>query len=162
MLRPRSGLHEKFGRKGLEMNELLLRNLITISEEHPYHRFIGVKVEKAAGGMCRMRFSPSENTLNMAGVVHGGIYYTVLDLAAFLASASLFADDQLTVTSDINVSVMKAVAAGEMTVEAKVLKMGRRSCFIDSRIFDRDGDMAAIGRITKAVLPFPRMREMLS
>jgi uncharacterized protein (TIGR00369 family) len=149
-------------RKEIDMDELLLRNLILKTEDHPYHRFIGVKVEKAGEGICRIRFSPSKNTLNLAGVVHGGIYYTVLDMAAFLASSSLVSNDQLTVTSDINVSVMRAVAAGDMTAEAKVLKMGGRSCFIDSRIFDKDGNMVAIGRVTKAILPFPKMKEMLA
>lgn len=142
------------------MDESLLSKMVEKVHELPFHRFMGIKVDDYGKGSCRLRFSVTENTRNAFGAVHGGIYYSVLDLAAFIASASVAPDDRLLVTSDINVSVLSAVHEGELTVRAKVLKMGKRVCFIESRAFDKDDNLVAIARVTKSVIPLPQMAEL--
>ncbi|MFB3924776.1 MAG: PaaI family thioesterase [Syntrophales bacterium] len=143
------------------MEKPLLEKLIKKTENHPYHKFIGLRVMEEWKGSCRIKFSPSGNTRNLTGVVHGGIYYTVLDVAAFVASATVIPDERLTVTSDINISVLAAVSEGDIIVDARVLKTGKRNCIIDSRAFDSNGNLVAIARVTKSIIPFPQMKELL-
>ena len=48
-----------------------------------------------------------------------------------------------------------------LKVEAKVIKMGRRNCFTESRVSDEDGNVIAMGLITKAIVPFMKFKEIL-
>ena len=143
--------------KGAEfMNETSMKKLVDKMHDLPYHRFIGLRIRSWEYGRSELTFPLSESTRNAYGAVHGGIYYTACDLAAFIATATLLPDDYFSVTSDINVSVMAAVLEGNLTVRCTVLKRGKRNCYADSRVFDKDGNLVAIGRITKAIIPVPR------
>ncbi len=135
------------------MDKDKLEKLVQEISDQPYHKFIGFRVEEIGGEKCILRFSPSKNTLNYYGSIHGGIYYTVLDAAAFfLCLSKLNYDEQLPVTSNISVSVVKAVSEGDLRVEAKILKLGKRNCYLESRAFDKDGDLVAVCVITKAIV----------
>lgn len=132
-----------------EKRDKLIRDIANLE----YHKFINVVIEKVDEGKSELRLSPSKNTLNFYGFIHGGIYYSVLDLAAFIACVSKLNEEQVPVTSNINVSVMKAVSSGDLRIEAKILKLGKKTCFLESKAFDKDGDLVATSLITKAIVP---------
>ncbi len=138
------------------MNEASMKKLIETVENLPYHRFIGLKVASWEEGRVELTFPLSEATRNAYGAVHGGIYYTSCDVAAFVAVATLLPDDYFSVTSDINVSVMAAVLEGDLTVKCEVLKKGKRNCYVASRVLDKNGKLVVVARITKALIPVPR------
>jgi len=133
-----------------------MKKLIETVENLPYHRFIGLKVASWEEGRVELTFPLSEATRNAYGAVHGGIYYTSCDVAAFVAVATLLPDDYFSVTSDINVSVMAAVLEGDLTVKCEVLKKGKRNCYVASRVLDKNGKLVVVARITKALIPVPR------
>ena len=126
----------------------------------PYHRFMGMKIEEYGNGCCLVRVAVGENILAPFGAVHGGILYSLCDVAGAIASFTRLTLGYLAVTADINVSILSAVSSGELDIEAKVLKMGRRSCFIDSRAMQGQ-ELVAVARITKTIIPFPRMKTIL-
>ncbi len=138
------------------MNESSMKELVAKIENLPYHRFIGLKVISWGNGRSEMMFPLAEPTRNAFGAVHGGIYYTACDVAAFIATATLVPEDCLSVTSDFNASVLAAVLDGDLKVSSRVLKKGKRNCYVESSVFDKDGRLAAVARITKALIPEPR------
>jgi uncharacterized protein (TIGR00369 family) len=149
--------HEEIDLKGANsVNNASMKKLIERMENLPYHRFIGLKVVSWEEGRVELTFPLSEATRNAYGAVHGGIYYTACDVAAFIAAATLLPDDHFSVTSDINVSVMAAVLEGDLTVKCEVLKKGKRNCYVASRVLDKDGKLVVAARITKALIPIPR------
>lgn len=141
------------------MEKTACEKMVRLISKHPYHRFIGMKIEASGDGEARVAFSVSDHILNNFGAVHGGYFYTVCDVAAFVAAMTLVPDGYIAVTSDINVSVMSPVHSGDLITSAKVLKLGKRTCFIESRI-ECEGRLIAVARITKSVVPFPGMREL--
>jgi uncharacterized protein (TIGR00369 family) len=138
------------------MNERSMKKLVDKMENLPYHRFIELKVSSWGDGWSELTFPLSESTRNAFGAVHGGIYYTACDVAAFIATASLMSDGYFAVTSDINVSVLSAVLEGSLTVKSEVLKKGKRNCYVESRVLDQDGKLVAAARITKVFLCLPK------
>jgi uncharacterized protein (TIGR00369 family) len=143
------------------MNKILMEKLVDRMQNLPYHRFIGINIVSWGEGVSQISFSASNNNLNPYGAMHGGIYYTVCDVAAYLAATSLVPDDKVAVTTDINVSVLSSVSQGNLTVKGSVIKMGKRICFIDSRVFDQNDNLIAIARVTKSIIPFA-MAELLT
>lgn len=123
----------------------------------PYHQFIDIKVTAAEDGRAEIRVPVKEQLINLVGMVHGGIHYTLCDLVAFAAAWSVFKGEQLLVTSDISVSVLAAqaiVPGAELVAKAELLKAGRRLVFVDSKIYNGEGTLLAVGRVTKTALPW--------
>jgi uncharacterized protein (TIGR00369 family) len=127
----------------------------------PYHRFIGLMITGYGDGYCRISVPVSENVLNPCGAVHGGIIYSLCDVAAYIAVSTTLADDQLAVTSDINASLLSAVMQGTLLVEAKIIKAGKRICYLEARVTDAEGNLIAVSRVTKSVIAYPQMKDLL-
>lgn len=121
-------------------------------EDLPYHNFIGVEVTDVGKGYAEVRVPVKDKVLNANGAVHGGIYYTICDLAASSALWTMVNEDQFFVTNDINVSVLAAVYQGEITAKANILKVGKRLAYIEASVFDESDQLVAASRITKTIL----------
>ena len=126
-----------------------------------FHRFIGLTITGYGNGYCSIRVPVSENVLNPCGVVHGGIIYSLCDVAAYIAASTTLADDQLAVTSDINASLLSAAMQGSLRVEANVIKVGKRICYLEARVTDTEGNLIAVSRVTKSIIAYPKMKDLL-
>jgi len=121
----------------------------------PLHRFMGFSVKSSGEGRCVIEMPVSPNILGPYNVVHGGIFYTMCEVASSIAAASVMPEDKLAVTFDINISVLKSVSKGSLLIEAWVLKLGKRTCFMEARITDDTGEPAAAGRVSKMIVSKP-------
>lgn len=143
------------------MTDAQLKKIITATVELPYHRFIDFKVTRCQDGKCEIRWEIRPIHLNIFKAVHGGFYYTLCDVAAFLATCTRCDDDTLAVTSDINVSILSAVSSGTLIFTATMLKRGKRSAFIETKVFDENENLVVAARITKTFINFPNMNLFL-
>lgn len=124
----------------------------------PYHRFLGYEMKSSAEGRCMIELPVTPNIMGPFNVVHGGIYYSMCEIATFVAAASVLPGDKIAVTADINISVLKSVSEGTLLIEAWVLKLGKRSCFMECRITDDSGQPVAAARASKMIISKPITR----
>jgi len=119
---------------------------------NPLHHFLGVEVVEASDGRSRVELTVGPNSANANQVLHGGVFYTVCDVAAFAALLSVLPDDQSGATHDIHVSVMRPAPLGSRLVfEGEVLRRGRGLAFtrVDVRM---EGKLVAAAHVTKSLL----------
>lgn len=120
---------------------------------YPLHRNFGFRLEHAADGRCRAGFRVEAGQLNLGGVVHGGVWYTLLDVTAFCATVTALPPGiRAASTVDLHVQVLEAGHPGDdVELEGRVLRVGRRLAFseAEARI---DGRIVATARLTKALL----------
>lgn len=126
--------------------------LVESFENLPYHKFIGLKFSRSSEGYGELRVPIRKELLNTNGMLHGGIYYTICDLAASLALVATLTDGYYHATNDINVSILAASTQGTLTVKANVLKSGKRLAFVESKVFNENDELMAVGRVTKTLL----------
>lgn len=126
--------------------------LVESFENVPYHKFLGLKFSKISEGYGELKVPLRKELLNSNGMMHGGIYYTLCDLAASIAMASTLSEEYFHVTSDINVSILAAANQGMITVKGNVLKAGKRMAFIETEVFNENDELLAAGRVTKTIL----------
>ena len=118
----------------------------------PLHKFLGLELKMSAPGEAVVTMPPTENALNAAGVVHGGILYAILDAACYLALLPLMEDGQNAVTHDIHASVLRPAPLDQPVVfSGKVRKMGRSVVFCDSEARS-GGRLVALGRVSKSLI----------
>ena len=118
----------------------------------PLHRFLGMQLRDAADPSAGIWFEVDEPAQNQAGVLHGGVIYTLMDVAAFLALLPSLSDEEHAVTHDVTVSLIRPVAAGRrVDLTGTVLRRGRSVAFLRAEA-TVDGEVVAAAQVTKSVV----------
>lgn len=133
------------------MNTPLEQSLSFITH-HPLHRAMGVEFVQAGDGQSQLAVTVSADLTNASGMFHGGVVYTVCDMACYLALMSQLEPGESAATHDIHVSVMRAARLGDRVIfSGRLLKRGRAVAFMESEA--RCGDsLLARATVTKSIL----------
>ena len=83
--------------------------------------------------------------MNPFGIVHGGLYSSVIDTAAYWAAYCELAEDVGYTSIDVTVNNLSMINAGEIIVEGKSLKIGRSICLAEASVKDTHGKLLAHG-----------------
>lgn len=120
--------------------------------DHPLHRHLGIRTIDSTEGVGRLSITVDDNTVNPAGVFHGGVMYLLCDVCAYAGLLSVLESAQEAVTHDIHVSVMTTAKAGDVvTFSSRPAKIGRSIAFID--VEARVGaSIIASARVTKTLM----------
>ena len=118
----------------------------------PLHRFLGMELRDPAAPSTGIWFPVAEPAQNQAGLLHGGVVYTLLDVACFLALLPQLSHQEHAVTHDVTVSLLRPVAAGRrVDVVGSVLRRGRTVAFLRAEA-TVDGEVVAAAQLTKSVV----------
>lgn len=126
--------------------------------QSPFVDLIGGKLEEWREGYVRLGLVLEESHTNPNGVMHGGVVTALMDEALGAVIASVRGLDKMGesphATVDMNVSFLSNARAGdEITVEGRVLKVGRSVAFGEAEARRRsDETLIAKGRFTFAII----------
>ena len=122
------------------------------AQSNAFWRFIGVQVEDAKAGWCRLRVPLRDELRNAPGApAHGGLYSALVDMAVGGALSTMHEQAEGGVgqtTLDLNVSFISGVSEGDVIAEGRILRRGRSIAFGEATITDGDGKLVAVGRAT--------------
>ncbi len=116
-----------------------------------FHHEVGFRVlpEKSGHGFCTVSGHVERRHLNINGVVHGGVYATILDTAMGGSVVSLLVDDETTATTSLYVEFLRTARQGEvLTARGKVLRRGRHIAFAEGDLVGSDGERLSQGHGT--------------
>lgn len=126
------------------------------AQSNAYWRYIGVEVEDAGQGWCRLRVALRDDLRNGPGApAHGGLYSALVDMAVGGALSTMHEEAEGGVgqtTLDLNVSFLSGVSEGAVHAEGKILRRGRTIAFGEATITDDDGKVLAVGRATYMII----------
>jgi uncharacterized protein (TIGR00369 family) len=118
----------------------------------PLHRFLGMQLRDPAEPSAGIWFPVAGPAQNQAAVLHGGVVYTLLDVASFLALLPRLGDDEHAVTHDLTVQLLRPVAADKrVDITGTVLRRGRAVAFMRAEA-TVDGEVVAAAQVTKSVV----------
>lgn len=100
-------------------------------------------------GIAQLEFVVEEIHLRHGGVVHGGIYATVLDSVAGYTAYGVAPPGAELVTIQLNLNMTASARLGDRIVATgRVLHAGRRTAVIHSELHRGDGKLLATGSVT--------------
>ncbi|MGJ5180990.1 PaaI family thioesterase [Bradyrhizobium oligotrophicum] len=113
-------------------------------------RTLGYDVVEASKGLVVVAALPTEDHLNPAGTVHGGLSATLLDSCMGLAIWSMLDKGVAQTTLEFKISLLRAITpdTGVIRAEGTVLTCGRRVGTAEGRITDAGGRLLAHGTTT--------------
>jgi len=91
----------------------------------PFIGFLGIAVDRAEAGHARCSITITKDMLNFHGVVHGGLLFSLADVAFSIAANC---DHFPSYALDVSGSFLKTAHAGDViTAEAQVIHTTRRT-----------------------------------
>ncbi len=106
------------------------------------------------GGLARVLVRGE--LLQPAGLVHGGVYASIAEALATMATYEGIAPGSVAVGLSNHTSFLRPVTAGALNARALPRHRGRTTCVWDIEISDEAGRLAAVSRMTVAVRPARR------
>jgi len=97
-----------------------------VDTQFPQARALGWVLESAGGGACRLRLPITDKHLRPGPSVSGPTLMSLVDTAMYFALLAVIGPTLLAVTTNLNINFMRAVPGGELVVDAKILKLGKR------------------------------------
>lgn len=111
----------------------------------PYFELLSMKVCQLGIGYSRVEVDLNTHHMNPFGAIHGGVYSSIIDTAAYW-SAYCEIDDKVGFTSiDVSVNNLSMINSGKIIVEGKSLKVGRSLCLAEATAKDSNGKLLAQG-----------------
>lgn len=95
---------------------------------------------------CVIRFPVRDFLFNPQGSLHGGIIGTIMDISmGHLLQKGTGVGGA---TLEMKLQFLRPVSSGTARCEAAFLRKGRSVAFLESRLFDADGKLAAVASST--------------
>jgi len=111
-------------------------------QKDAFANHLGARVEIVKPGHSRVSLTVNENMTNFHGTTHGGIIFSVSDIAFAAACNS---HGRVAVALNVSIAFLKPSYAGDRLVaEAKEVQNGRRTSLYDIYIYNEaTGDLIA-------------------
>jgi uncharacterized protein (TIGR00369 family) len=110
----------------------------------PYWATLGLELLEVGEGRAVMAVNFRPDHLQN-GVMHGGVVASLLDSACACAALSRIYPDAYATSVNLQVTYLKSVTGGRLTVRAECLRAGRRILFTEARVTDGAGELVATG-----------------
>jgi uncharacterized protein (TIGR00369 family) len=118
----------------------------------PYFRLLSMEIVSLEPGRSFLKATIAEKHLQPYGIVHGGVYASLIDAACFWAGYTEIEDRLAMTTVEIKVNYLAPATAGVFTAEGKVVKTGKTICLSEALISDQGGRLLAHGTATLMIL----------
>jgi 1,4-dihydroxy-2-naphthoyl-CoA hydrolase len=113
-----------------------------------WNRIVGLRFVHVAADEVRAEWEVTEQHHQPYGIVHGGVYCTVIETVCSVGAAMFALKSGLgAVGLDNHTSFLHAVRSGKLTVTAKPLTRGRRTQLWEATVTEAQGRVAATGRV---------------
>ncbi len=120
---------------------------------NPFANNLGIEVKEIKEGYSRVEVPVHDGLLNLAGSVHGGMLFTLCDVASG-AAASSYQNKATTVDSSFHF-LRPALNCKKLCAIAKEVKHGKRIMVFDVEVFNEDEKLLCKGIYTMMQLKFP-------
>lgn len=140
-----------------------LPDLYRAARRGGFHHEVGFRIvpEKSGRGFATVAGRVEHRHLNINGIVHGGVYATILDTALGASVVSLLTEAETTATTSLYVEFLRTAREGDLlTARGRVLRRGRHIAFVEGDLVGAAGVTLSQARgtwyIWSAADPTPR------
>ena len=103
-----------------------------------FSELIGCRLQRLDEGIAEVALALQPQLRNRGGKLHGGVIFSLVDIAMGLACSSAHGFDQQSVTVECKINYLRAVADGEVLCIAKVIHAGRRTLVVEADVMQGD------------------------
>ena len=110
------------------------------------------RIDKIEAGRVRLTLPEAALALRPGGIVSGPTQMALADRAAYAVILAHIGPVAMAVTSNLNMSFLRAVEARAVTADAVLLKLGKRLATVDVRLWqENEGKVLGQATVTYAI-----------
>lgn len=128
-----------------KLNPEHIKAILNLINQGPYFRLLSMEVCEMDFGSCRVEVNLDTKHLNPFGGLHGGVYASIIDTAAYWAVYCELEEDVGLISLDLKVDNLATAKDGKLIVEGKRIKVGRNICLSEATVTDTQGKLLAHG-----------------
>jgi uncharacterized protein (TIGR00369 family) len=118
----------------------------------PFFTLISMHIKNLDWGESRVEMVVEEKHFQPFGMVHGGVYASVVDAAAFWAVYPQIDDGFGITTVELKLNYLAPTSSGSLIAKGKSIKVGKSICLAEASVEDETGKLLAHGTETMMVL----------
>ena len=103
---------------------------------HPFGDLIGLKFTKLEKGYSQCTLEVVDKLFNPHKVIHGGVLYSMADTGMGAAAYTNLGKNELCATIEVKINYFKAVKAGILICNTRVIHQGKKIVTMDSEILN--------------------------
>lgn len=130
-----------------------IKAVLDLINQSPYFQLLSMKVKDMGIGFSQVEVELKEKHLNPFGGIHGGVYTSLIDTAAYWAVYCDVEENAGLITLDVQVDMLAAVKDGFLIVQGKRIKTGKSICKAEAKIIDKNGKILAHGTSKQMIIP---------
>ncbi len=135
------------------LNPEYVKAVCKMTSASPYFELLSMKLLNFQIGGSDLRILVQEKHIQPFGVVHGGVFSSIIDAAAFWAVFPEI-DEEMGMTSvDLKLNYLAPSNAGVLIAKGKRIKIGRTLGLGEAQVTDESGKILAHGVSTLMTLP---------
>ncbi|MGD8665730.1 MAG: PaaI family thioesterase [Desulfobacterales bacterium] len=120
----------------------------------PYFELLSMKLVDVGIGYSSLEIELAHKHLQPFGVVHGGVFASIIDAAAFWSVYYGIEDPDVGITTvDLKLNYLAPAVSGKLIASGRQIKVGRTLGYAEANVTDQQGKILAHGTSTLMILP---------
>lgn len=128
-----------------ELNPEHLKSVIDIINKGPFFMHLSMRVTELGVGYSKVVAEIGKKHMNPFGALHGGVYASVIDTAAYWSAYCDLPEEQGLVTIDLKVDFLAPVLDQIVIVTGKRVKAGKTIYLTEAQMINENGKVFAHG-----------------
>jgi uncharacterized protein (TIGR00369 family) len=135
-------------------NPEFIKQVSKIVSSCPYFELLSMKLVDVGIGYSSLEIDLAQKHLQPFGTVHGGVFSSIIDAAAFWAVYFGIEDQTAGMTTvDLKLNYLAPAVSGKLIAKGRQIKLGRTLGYAEAEVLDQNGKILAHGTSTVIILP---------
>jgi uncharacterized protein (TIGR00369 family) len=120
----------------------------------PYFELLSMKLQDVGIGYSVLEIQLAQKHLQPFGMVHGGVFASIIDAAAFWSLYFSMEDQNAGMTTvDLKLNFLAPANSGRLIARGRQIKMGNTLGYAEAEVTDEKGNILSHGTSTVIILP---------
>jgi uncharacterized protein (TIGR00369 family) len=135
-------------------NPEYIKRINKIVNSCPYFELLSMKLQDVGIGYSVLEIDLAKKHIQPFGMVHGGVFASIIDAAAFWSIYFGLEDQRAGLTTvDLKLNYLAPAASGKLIARGRQIKLGKTLGYADAEVTDETGKVLAHGSSTVIILP---------
>ncbi len=137
-----------------ELNPTYIDHVNRLINDSPYFKLLSMRIVDVGLGFSLLEIDLDRKHLQPFGFVHGGVFASIIDAAAFWSLFHEIEDPNAGATTvDLKVNYLAPAASGKLIAKGRRIKLGRTLGYAEAAVTDEMGKLLAHGTSTLMIMP---------